>query len=135
MPPPEATHPQGLASNGQEVVKEVVMRMRLVEEIRSILAIMDDQSQKGRTIPPPVSFAQAAGLFPRQAQAIHDVDRHAAIDFGHEPVTGIVEGVVEVHQPDWAATTIAPLAQPHSAQPMAQRHASASGSWCPRPHW
>ena len=54
MPPPEATHPQGLASNGQEVVKEVVMRMRLVEEIRSILAIMDDQSQKGRTIPPQV---------------------------------------------------------------------------------
>jgi hypothetical protein len=46
-----------------------------------------------------------------------------------------VEGVVEVHQPDWATTTITPLAQPHSAQPVAQRHASASGSWCPHPHW
>lgn len=135
MPPPEATHSERLASNGQEVVKQVVMRVRLVEEIRRVDTVVGDQPQKGRTISPPVSFPQAAGLFPRETQAIHDVDRHASIDLGHEPVTGIVKGVVEVHQPDRAATTITPLAEPHSTQPMAQRHASASESSCPRPHW
>ena len=83
-----------------QVRLQVWQRVGLGQKVRRADAVVLFQPEQGGAVTPPVVHAQAIGFVVRQAQVLHDVVGHRAVEPPEHGLAGIVQGVVEVEQPD-----------------------------------
>jgi len=96
----------------------------LRQKVRGPDAVVALQSHQGGAIAAPVVHPQGIGLRARQAQVLFDVIGHRAVEPPEDRMPRIVQGVVEVEQPDGCRGTRAR----HGADPL-----SGCGSSCRKP--
>ena len=74
--------------------------MGLGEEIIGVNAMVADHAENGGTVAAPVVHAHLAGGGVIRAEHARHVGRHQPVDLRKDRVRGVVEGVIEVEQPD-----------------------------------
>jgi hypothetical protein len=84
------------------------------QKVRRADAVVLFQAQQRGTVTPPVVHAQSVGLVVPQTQVLLDVVGHRAIEPPEHGTAGIVQGVVEVEQPDGVGHH--PIAASHRVQ-------------------
>lgn len=72
----------------------------MVEKVLRGDVVMSHQPQQGGTVALPVVLAQlGSGAF-RQVQPLHHKRRHGPVDMGKNVGAGVVQGIVQIEDPD-----------------------------------
>ena len=95
--PPQQMHQSHIAPNQLVQIRE---RMGLAQEVMHIDRVVADHAKQGRAIASPVGAAQETRLRLIQAGGLHHIVGHRPIDARHDVGQRVMQGVVEVEQPD-----------------------------------
>jgi hypothetical protein len=67
---------------------------------------MADKTQECCAISLPIVLSYCARLIVGQPKMIRNITRHALVDLAHYAPRGVIEGVVEVEEPEWPSPTL-----------------------------
>jgi hypothetical protein len=62
--------------------------------------MVTNQAQQGGAISSPVFFANRTGCRQIDPKLLSHIVGHSLIDLGHDPMAGVVQGVVQIDQPE-----------------------------------
>jgi hypothetical protein len=78
----------------------MVSRMGLGQEVLWVYPVMTNQAQQSGAVAPPVLLSHRTGRSQIHPQVLSHIVGHSLIDLGHDPKAGVVQGVVQIDQPE-----------------------------------
>ena len=62
--------------------------------------MVTNQTQQGGTVSSPVSLPNRTGCGQINPKLVSHIMGHSLIDLGHDPMAGVVQGIIQIDQPE-----------------------------------